>query len=128
EPLSVADVMSSAGAAPAADVKSPDNAVAPEASAWQAYLKLARADERGVPVMADGRLVGLVSRRDLHHALTERPGPDVSDRAPSGSSSRPSRWRRCCSVWPGAARCSSNAASPRWRPAASRRAASRTTR
>ncbi|HEU5194488.1 MAG TPA: site-2 protease family protein [Methylomirabilota bacterium] len=81
EPLHVADVMSSAVAAPAADVTSLDDAVAPETSAWQAYLKLDRADERGLPVIADGRLVGVVKRRDLHHALTERPGADVADRA-----------------------------------------------
>ena len=79
EPLRVADVMSPALSAEAAPPAG--DALAPGASAWQAYLRLGRAGARGVPVIDAGRVVGIVSRRDLHHALTERPGADVAHRA-----------------------------------------------
>ena len=79
EPLRVADVMSPPLAAD--DVPAAADALTPAASAWQAYLKLGHAGERGVPVVDDGRVVGLVRRRDLRHVLTERPGADVAHRA-----------------------------------------------
>jgi len=80
EPLRVADIMSPlegsiAEAPPASDC------VAPEASAWQAFLKLGRGERGPVPVVADSRLVGVVTKRDLHDALTDRPAADVTSRA-----------------------------------------------
>ena len=80
EPLRVADIMSPrdgsiAEPPPAADC------VAPESSAWQAFLKLGRGEHGPVPVVADNRLVGVVTRRDLDEALTVRPAADVEHRA-----------------------------------------------
>lgn len=79
EPLRVAEVMSPVGAS-AASLPERD-AVTPEASAWQAFLKLGRAERGAVPVMAGGRLVGVVSRRDLQSVLSGRPSEDVAHRA-----------------------------------------------
>lgn len=79
EPLRVADVMS---AVEATDDDAPPEreAIAPDASAWQAFLKLGRGTRGPIAVVAAGRLVGVVSRRDLHDALTGRRA-DVADRA-----------------------------------------------
>jgi Zn-dependent protease len=45
-----------------------DDAVAPEASAWTAYLALSRRGVRRVAVVDGGRLVGVVSHADLQNA------------------------------------------------------------
>jgi len=55
--------------------------VTPEAPAWQAFLKLGSGRRTELPVVAGGRLVGVVTRRDLRDAMTERPGADVAHRA-----------------------------------------------
>jgi Zn-dependent protease len=78
EPLRVADVM-----VPVEGVvgEAPGDGVAAEASAWQAFLKLGRADAQPLSVIDGGRVVGRVSRRDLHDALLGRPDADVARRA-----------------------------------------------
>jgi Zn-dependent protease len=80
EPLRVADVMAPAEPA-VAEAPPPANAVAAEASAWQAFLKLGRAEAGRLAVVDGGRVVGVVSRRDLQDALLERPDADVARRA-----------------------------------------------
>jgi Zn-dependent protease len=80
EPLRVADVMSPVEA-PVAEAPPARDAVTPDASAWNAFLKLGRGAGAQVPVVAGGRLVGIVSRRDLQDALTDRPAADVAHRA-----------------------------------------------
>jgi Zn-dependent protease len=79
EPLRVAEVMSPVEAT-AAPVSERD-AVTPEASAWHAFLKLGHAERGAVPVVAGGRLVGVVGRRELQSVLSERPSEDVAHRA-----------------------------------------------
>ena len=82
EPLRVAEVMTPVDAdAVDAPVASPADAVEPDASAWQAFLKLGRVSAGRVPVVDGGRLVGIVGRRELREALTERPDADVERRA-----------------------------------------------
>jgi len=78
EPLRVADVMA---AAEPADAPPLADAVAAEASAWHAFLKLGRAGAGRLAVVDGGRVVGVVSRRDLQDALLERPDADVARRA-----------------------------------------------
>jgi len=80
EGVRVADVMSPVDA-PIAEAPPARDAVTPDASAWHAFVKLGRGEGAQVPVVAGGRLVGIVSRRDLHDALTERPDADVAHRA-----------------------------------------------
>jgi Zn-dependent protease len=69
-PVRIADVMTplattvDALASPSRDV-----AVAPDASAWQGYLTLDRTGAGRLAVIEAGRLVGVVSHRDLQHAL-----------------------------------------------------------
>jgi Zn-dependent protease len=66
--LRVADAMSPR--APADRSAATDRlAVAPDASAWEAYLALSRSGAGSVPVVDAQRQVGLVSRRDLQRAL-----------------------------------------------------------
>jgi Zn-dependent protease len=73
EPLRVADVMrhhpildgQGAGTLGRLD---PDEVVTPESSAWAAFLKAARHRGGRVAVVDRGRLVGIVSHRDLEHA------------------------------------------------------------
>jgi len=55
--------------------------VTPEATAWQAFLKLGSGRRTELPVVAGDRLLGVVTRRDLRDALTERPNADVAHRA-----------------------------------------------
>jgi Zn-dependent protease len=82
EPLRVADVMSPV-TADAADrpATAPAQAVTPESSAWQAFLKLGRGGERHVAVVDRDRLVGTVGRRELQEAIAGRPDEDVAPRA-----------------------------------------------
>jgi Zn-dependent protease len=80
EPLRVAQIMSPVEAQTVA-APSPRDAVTPDASAWQAFLKLGHGDTGRVPVVAGGQLVGVVRRRDFQDALTDRPGADVAHRA-----------------------------------------------
>ena len=80
EPLRVADVMAAAEPADA-EAPPPADAVAAEASAWHAFLKLGRAGAGRLAVVDGGRVVGVVSRRDLQDALLERPDADVARRA-----------------------------------------------
>jgi len=80
EPLRVADVMAAAEPA-VAEAPPPADAVAAEASAWHAFLKLGRAEAGRLAVVDGGRVVGVVSRRDLQGALLERPDADVARRA-----------------------------------------------
>jgi len=80
EPLRVADVMAAAEPA-VAEAPPPADAVAAEASAWHAFLKLGRAGAGRLAVVDGGRVVGVVSRRDLQDALLERPDADVARRA-----------------------------------------------
>ena len=79
EPLRVADVMSPAMEAtlPAR----PADGVPPQASAWQAFLKLGRAEHGRVPVIEQGRVVGIVSRRDIRDALADGSRPAVERHA-----------------------------------------------
>ena len=80
EPLRVADVMAAAEPA-GAEAPPPADTVAAEASAWHAFLKLGRAGAGRLAVVDGGRVVGVVSRRDLQDALLERPDADVARRA-----------------------------------------------
>jgi len=80
EPLRVADVMTVDEPA-VADAPPPADTVAAEASAWQAFLKLGRAEAGRLAVIDGGRVVGVVSRRDLQDALLARPAADVASRA-----------------------------------------------
>src|SRR5438093_2078081 len=77
EPLRVADVMAAAEPA-GAEAPPPADTVAAEASAWHAFLKLGRAGAGRLAVVDGGRVVGVVSRRDLQDALLERPDADVA--------------------------------------------------
>ena len=79
EPLRVADVMGAVEPSVADVAPAPADAVAAEASAWQAFLKLGRAER--LTVVDGGHVVGVVSRRDLQDALLERPDADVARRA-----------------------------------------------
>jgi Zn-dependent protease len=47
----------------------PDDVVTPHASAWQAFLKIAGSPVGRVVVVDGGRVVGIVSQRDLQHTL-----------------------------------------------------------
>ena len=82
EPLRVAEIMSP-GETPVDRLEAPalGDAVTPEASAWSAYVKLGRVRGGPVPVVEDGRVVGVVSRRDLQDALIDRPRADVAHHA-----------------------------------------------
>ena len=80
EPLRVAQIMSPVETQ-TVEAPSPRDAVTPDASAWQAFLKLGHGDTGRVPVVAGGQLVGVVRRRDFQDALTDRPGADVAHRA-----------------------------------------------
>ena len=67
-------VADGAGGATAGDVMvpvGPDDVVAPQSSAWQAFLKIAGNDVGRVAVVDAGRLVGIVSRHDLQHAVAD---------------------------------------------------------
>jgi len=79
EPLRVTDVMEAVEPSVADVAPAPADAVAAEASAWQAFLKLGRAER--LTVVDGGHIVGVVSRRDLQDALLERPDADVARRA-----------------------------------------------
>ena len=82
EPLRVAEIMSPVET-PVERLEAPalGDAVTPEASAWSAYVKLGRVRGGPVPVVEDGRVVGVVSRRDLQDALIDRPRADVAHHA-----------------------------------------------
>jgi Zn-dependent protease len=82
EPLRSAEVMTPVDVETVdAPMPSPADAVTPDASAWQAFLKLGRVAAGRVAVVDDGRLVGVISRRELQDALSERPHADVERRA-----------------------------------------------
>ena len=81
EPLRVAEIMTPVQGDGADAPVALADAVEPDASAWQAFLKLGRVSAGRVPVVEGGRLVGIVSRRELQQALTERPHADVERRA-----------------------------------------------
>jgi Zn-dependent protease len=88
EPLRVADVMrrrpsaNGEGAAAALAPIGPDDVVAPESSAWLAFLKIARNRDGRVAVVDGGRLIGTVSDHDLEHAAAiERLRADAGHRA-----------------------------------------------
>ena len=80
ETLRVSDIMTPVDGAVAEPPPVRDT-VTPEASAWQAFLKLGSGRRTELPVVAGDRLLGVVTRRDLRDALTERPGADVAHRA-----------------------------------------------
>ncbi len=70
-PLRVADVMQHRPSANGESVAAPigaDDAVGPESSAWLAFLKTARNRAGRVAVVDHGRLVGILSHRDLERA------------------------------------------------------------
>jgi len=75
-PLRVADVMryrpsaNGDGVAAAPAPAGSDDVVSPESSAWLAFLKTARSRGGRVAVVDHGRLVGVVSHRDLEHAAS----------------------------------------------------------
>jgi Zn-dependent protease len=52
-----------------------------DATAWQAFLRLGPQRAERVAIVDGNRLVGTVSRRDLQHALIDRPPADVPARA-----------------------------------------------
>jgi Zn-dependent protease len=71
EPVPVADVMTPlATEVEALTPLGRDDAVNSKASAWQAYLSLSRTGAPRLAVVDGGRLVGVVSRRDLQQILT----------------------------------------------------------
>jgi Zn-dependent protease len=78
ERLQVADVMSPAGDEPAPEAAA--DTVAPQTSAWQAFLKLGRARVGRLTVVDGGRRVGIVSRREIQQALVEPAGAGVERR------------------------------------------------
>jgi Zn-dependent protease len=60
----------------------PEHVVAPRDSAWTAFLKIARNRVGRVAVVDEGRVVGIVSHRDLQHVLAvERVRANLADRA-----------------------------------------------
>ena len=59
----------------------PDDVIAPQASAWQAFLRIANNGIGRVAVVDRDRLVGIVSHHDLHRAL-------AGDRRRSGDARR----------------------------------------
>jgi CBS domain-containing protein len=71
--------------ATAADAMLPlglDDVVSPHASAWQAFLKVARNPMGRLAVVEDGRLIGIASRRDMQRALdTEGVREELAHRA-----------------------------------------------
>ena len=81
----VAEVASDAAHGTAGEAMLPlddADAVTPAASAWEAFLKLGRSAVGRVPVVDGGRLVGIISQRDLQHVLgVERLRSDVARRA-----------------------------------------------
>jgi Zn-dependent protease/CBS domain-containing protein len=86
-PLRVADVMTPRpltveAVTPLESVRrrplGPDDVVTPQASAWQAFLKITGSGGGRVAVVEDGRLVGLVTRQDLQQALTDSPARATS--------------------------------------------------
>jgi CBS domain-containing membrane protein len=52
------------------------HAVAPEVSLWDCAAKLAHAGVRSLPVVQEGRLIGVITDADIVGALEERGGPD----------------------------------------------------
>jgi Zn-dependent protease len=58
-----------------------DDAVTPGASAWEAYTKLSRRAVAHLAVLERGRLVGVVSRRDLQRVVAPDSKPAVGHRA-----------------------------------------------
>ncbi len=54
----------------------PAEAVRPELSLWDCAAQLARRGVRALPVVQEGRVIGVVTRADIVHALTERGGAD----------------------------------------------------
>jgi len=81
EPLRVAEIMTPVQGDGADAPVALADAVEPEASAWQVFLKLGGVSGGRVAVVDGDRLVGIVSRRELQQALTERPHADVERRA-----------------------------------------------
>jgi CBS domain-containing protein len=68
-----ADVMRpSAPAPPAVGAE----ALTPELSIWECAARLARAGARELPVVQQGRIIGVVGEADILRALEERGGPD----------------------------------------------------
>jgi len=52
------------------------NGVLPELSVWECAARLAHAPARRLPVVQEGRTIGVVSEADILHALEERGGAD----------------------------------------------------
>lgn len=52
------------------------NGVLPELSVWECAARLSHAPARRLPVVQEGRTIGVVSEADILHALEERGGAD----------------------------------------------------
>ncbi len=51
-------------------------AVRPELSLWECAARLSRRGVRALSVMQEGRVIGIIRRADIVHALVERGGGD----------------------------------------------------
>ncbi len=69
----VADIMQPVPSDAALD---PGEGVVPELSVWEAAARLARSATRSLPVVQEGRVIGVVSEGDILRALEERGGAD----------------------------------------------------
>jgi CBS domain-containing protein len=53
-----------------------DQTISVDLSLWEAAEKLAAAGRRALPVVQDGRVIGVIRRADLVHALQKLGAPD----------------------------------------------------
>lgn len=53
-----------------------DQTISVDLSLWEAAEKLAAAGRRALPVVQDGRVIGVIRRADLVHALQKFGAPD----------------------------------------------------
>ena len=53
-----------------------DQTISVDLSLWEAAEKLAAAGRRAPPVVQDGRVIGVIRRADLVHALQKLGAPD----------------------------------------------------
>lgn len=73
--LTVADILITDVVADARVLDS-DQTISVDLSLWEAAEKLAAAGRRALPVVQDGRVIGVIRRADLVHALQKLGAPD----------------------------------------------------